>query len=351
MRYADSLTANGGAVSPALVVEWPRATLGGAATFSRFASGWSSQGAMNASVFSHSVGLVVGELATTAGGSAHEDGTRTGQALGVARAHLMADRSGAWVGGGAGRTWDGSVWRNVVNGEIGAWMTAAGARLVAATTPTSVDDSVRYTDSQLSAHWAKSSVELGAEIGFRAGTTGSIVGGSGRRWGSVAATTWLAPRVGLVLSGGTYPIDLTQGFPGGRFLTLSIRLRSASALADPPAGSADRRDSNPGSSAGEPAITFRAWPQPQGIVVLQIAAAGAKAVEVSGDFTGWKPVQLTASAGGIWTVSLPIARGTHQINFRVNGGRWMVPPGLPPITDEFGIGGPPGHRIEGPPTT
>jgi len=33
---------------------------------------------------------------------------------------------------------------------------------------------------------------------------------------------------------------------------------------------------------------------------------------------------------------MPIARGTHQINLRVNGGRWIVPPGLTPITDEFG---------------
>jgi hypothetical protein len=145
MRYADSLTANGGAVSPAIALEWPRATVGGAATFSHFPSGWSSQGAVNGSVFSHAAGSLVAELAGTAGGSAHQDGTRTGQALASFRGHLMTDRSGGWAGGGMGRTWDGESWRNVLSGELGGWMKASDATFVASVTPTDVD-SLRYTD-------------------------------------------------------------------------------------------------------------------------------------------------------------------------------------------------------------
>ncbi len=335
MRYADTLSANGGSLSPALAVEWPRGTVGGAATFSHFQSGWSSQGAMNASVFSRPAGLLVGELAATAGGSAHQDGTRTGQGLGSARAHLMADRAGAWLGGGTGRTWDGADWRSVMAGEMGAWMKAGEATLVASTAPTAVDDSVRYTDSQLSAHWSGSSIELGAEFGVRAGATGAIIGGSGRHWGSIAVTTWIVPRVGMILSGGTYPIDLTQGFPGGRFLTLSMRLRSSPARAP-----TDPHESSGGGFANgqpsEPVLTFRALPPSRGLVVIEVTMTGARSVEVSGDFTLWKPVRLTPSPGGVWRVSLPMVRGTHQINLRVNGDRWIVPPGLTPITDEFG---------------
>ena len=334
MRYADSLTANGGALSPAIAVEWPRATLGGAATFSKFASGWSSQGAMNASVFSHEAGALVAELAGTAGGSAHQDGTRTGQALASARGHLMADNGGAWVGAGAGRTWDGDSWRRVISAELAAWTKAGAATFVASVAPTSVDDSVRYTDSQLSAHWSRSVVEIGAEVGIRAGATGAIIGGTGRRWGSVATTTWLARRVGLVLSGGTYPIDLTQGFPGGRFVTLSLRLRSAPTISS--SSSADRRTNTAASAENrEPAITFQATPVAAGQVRLEIAAPGATSVEVSGDFTAWKPIQLIRSSEK-WMVAVPIARGTHQINIRLNGGPWTVPPGLTPISDEFG---------------
>ncbi len=336
MRYADSLTANGGSVSPALAIEWPRATLGGAATVSRFASGLSSQGAMNASVFSHAAGLFVAELEGTAGASAHQDGTRTGQALGGFRGHLMADHSGAWLGGGMGRTWDGQTWRNVLNAELAGWFKADNVTLVASTTPTSVADTVRYTDSQLSMHWSRSVVELGGEIGFRAGATGAVVGGSGRRWGSVATTAWVAPNVGVVLSGGTYPIDLTQGFPGGRFVTLSLRIRSS-----PPAvessRSADASGAAPANGANrEASLSFRTLPTDGGQVQLEVHAPDARSVEVSGDFTSWRPVPLSRAGGGRWVVSLPIPSGTHQINVRVNGERWMVPPGLPPITDEFG---------------
>ena len=337
MRYADSVNSNGGSVSPAVAFEWPRATLGGAATFSHFASGWSSQGALNGSMFSRGVGPLVGEFAATAGGSAHQDGTRTGQALGNIRGHFMAEHVGAWLGGGTGQTWDGFVWRNIVATELGAWVKGWDATFVASAVPTSVADSIRYTDSQLSAHWMRPGLnfELGAEIGTRAGATGAIIGGSGRHWGSIAVTQWFAPKVGLIVSGGTYPIDLTQGFPGGRFLTVSVRFRTA-----PPREKADPRGSSGSVSsdgaASEPSMTFRALPPFHGAVLLEVTAFGARQVEVSGDFTSWKAVKLSSSGGGVWQVSLPITRGTHQMNIRVNGGPWLVPPGLPRLTDEFG---------------
>jgi hypothetical protein len=337
MRYADSINANGGSLTPAVAVEWPRGTLGGAATFSHFASGWSSQGALNASMFSRGAGPLVGEFAATAGGSAHQDGTRTGQALGNIRGHFMADHAGAWLGGGTGRTWDGSDWRSVIATELGAWLKAWDATVVASMAPTSVADSIRYTDSQLSAHWTRpgSSLEVGGEIGARTGASGAIIGGSGRHWGSIAVTQWFAPHVGVILSGGTYPIDLTQGFPGGRFLTISVRVRSA-----PAKERASPRESGVVASAdgasSEPTLTFRALHPLHGFVLLEISAPGASMVEVSGDFTSWKPVKLAVSTAGVWRVSLPMSRGTHQINLRVNGGPWLVPPGLTHLTDEFG---------------
>jgi len=109
-----------------------------------------------------------------------------------------------------------------------------------------------------------------------------------------------------------------------------MRLRSS-----PP----DTREFNPGGigkASSELGITFKARHPSKGLVALEISAVGAKTVEVSGDFTAWKPVRLTPSPDGVWRISLPIAVGAHQVNVRVNGGRWLVPPGLTPITDEFG---------------
>jgi len=37
-----------------------------------------------------------------------------------------------------------------------------------------------------------------------------------------------------------------------------------------------------------------------------------------------------------WSVTLPLKRGNYQMNVRVNGGQWLVPPGLLSMVDEFG---------------
>ena len=39
---------------------------------------------------------------------------------------------------------------------------------------------------------------------------------------------------------------------------------------------------------------------------------------------------------GAWSVALPIERGKYQMNIRINGGQWTVPPGLLTMADEFG---------------
>ena len=65
-------------------------------------------------------------------------------------------------------------------------------------------------------------------------------------------------------------------------------------------------------------------------------APGARSVELSGDFTSWDPVSLTAAGDGWWTARLPIRRGTYQVSIRRDGGRWLVPPGLVGVRDEFG---------------
>jgi hypothetical protein len=59
-------------------------------------------------------------------------------------------------------------------------------------------------------------------------------------------------------------------------------------------------------------------------------------VEVSGDFTQWAPVSLERASDGWWTTSVRADPGTYQMNLRVDGGQWMVPPGMLTMKDEFG---------------
>lgn len=328
MRYADSISSNGPSLSPSVAVDWPRSSLAASGTYSHFSGGSSSQGAVSGSVFTPSAGPLVGELAGIAGGSVHADGSRTGQMLGIGRLHAMSTNRGAWIGAGAGRTWDGAVWRSVLASEAGGWLNSGDVSFVGSVAPMRVDDTIEYVDTQLSTRWASPRFELGASVGVRGGAHVPAIGGTGSGWGSVAAVAWFAPRIGLVLDAGTYPVDLTQGFPGGRFATLSLRLRTSPERNRSASGPTD-----PVSVKG--VASFSVQPGSDG-ATIRVRAPTAQSVEVMGDFTLWRPVALRNAGDGSWMLTVRLAPGTHQMNLRVDGGAWTVPPGLPAVGDEFG---------------
>lgn len=347
VRYADSLDVSAATLSPAFDFITSSTTLSGAGTFAQGGSGvWSLQGQLAASAFTPSLGSMRAELAGSVGGSAHEDGTRTGELLARARLHFMKRAWGVWAGGGGGRTWDGDVWRNMLVGEAGAWARAGTSTIVLGTEPAVVDDTIRYTDTQLSARWASTRLELGGVVGARAGHGLPTVAGSRRAWGSISATFWLGEHLGLVAGGGSYPVDFTQGYPGGRFVQVGIRMavgrmkNSASAAgARGRAGEMDR-DSRIGGASGTKLVSaFDTRPGAGDQVTLRVRAPAAHTVDISGDFTSWEAVRLERGADGWWTVTLPIESGTHQLNVRIDGAAWLVPPGLMAITDESGSSG------------
>ena len=331
MRYADSISSNGPSLSPSIWLDWARTSLAAAGTYSNFSGGWSSQGALSGSVFTPSAGLMVAEFAGSAGGSLHADDSRTGQMLGMARLHAMGTSRGAWVGAGAGRTWDGLLWRTVLASEAGAWLTRSGLSFVGSVAPMQVDDTIKYVDTQLSSRWVSPRLELGASVGIRGGAHVPAIGGTGNNWGSVALVGWLAPQVGFVLDAGTYPVDLTQGFPGGRFVTLSLRLRTSPRHDSRSAAAASADD----AARVKGVATFSVQPASSG-AVIRVLAPGARTVEVMGDFTTWRPMAMRPAGDGSWFLAVSADRGAHQMNLRIDGGAWSVPPGLPAVTDEFG---------------
>ena len=224
--YADSIHSAGSSLNPALRIDWGNGTLGAFGNVSRVAGGVSAQGMLAPSIFTPSVGPFSGELAASLGGSTHPDGTRTGQTLAFARAYMSRTDVGAWVGGGVGRTWDGAMWRGVRQAEVGAWAQRNGVTSLLTVTPVSVADSIRYTDIQAALRYPTRTFELGLSLGTRAGSVGPAIGGTSRTWGSVSAVAWVSSMFAVVGSAGTYPVDLTQGYPGGRFVSISLRIAS-----------------------------------------------------------------------------------------------------------------------------
>ena len=325
MQYADSIDATALAVTPAFWLELPSSLFSTTATLSYFTGGgWSAQGNAGGSIFTPRVKHFFGEVEGGAGGSTRDDRSRTGQLIGIARGHLSSDNYGAWIGGGVGTTWDGVTWRSLKQAEGAAWARSGNASAFVSATPIVVDDSIRYTDAQISGALSLPRVDLNASAGFRSGSRLPTLGGTAKSWGSVSVTAWMMSRFALVASAGTYPVDLTQGFPGGRFASVGVRFgsRRFQPSIAPVLETMSRKNFEIRHLGSQ--------------TELRVRAPSANTVEVMGDFTDWSTVSLRSVENGWWAVQLPISPGIHEMNVRIDGGSWTVPQGLPRKSDEFG---------------
>lgn len=341
----DDARVTAATVSPALRLDAPLAALDAGGTFSEGAAGaWTMQGAVAGSLFTPPAGPLRGELGATVGGSAHRDGTRTGLMLGRARLHVAGATRGLWVGGGGGRTWDEAAgWHRTAVGDIGAWAALGRVTLSVAAAPTAVDTApgagVRYTDAEAAVRWAGGRAELAGSLGGRASGGPGTTGWGPATWGSAAATWWMAPRVAVVAAAGAYPVDYAQGFPGGRFGSVALRFAVGGAAPPRPAAPASPTDA-PEAAPVAPAFGVHDAGRDSATGMtrraLRVRADGASRVELMGDVTDWAPVLLRRTADGWWEVTLPARAGAHQLNVRLDGGRWLVPPGLTALPDDFG---------------
>jgi 1,4-alpha-glucan branching enzyme len=69
---------------------------------------------------------------------------------------------------------------------------------------------------------------------------------------------------------------------------------------------------------------------------VRVRAPASDRVEIMADFTDWQPVTLVRTPDGYWEATLPVARGQHRLNVRLDGGDWVVPTNVARVTDEFG---------------
>ena len=170
------------------------------------------------------------ELTGYAGGSTHQDATRTGEALANARIHFSRSGAALSLAPGGGTTWDGSGWRRVLLGEIGAWADFGAGTAVLKVSPVSVDDSAKYVDGQLAVNWTSGRLDLSTLAATRWGSRAPFDPTGTRTWASVNVTAWATPVFGIVGATGTYPVDPTQGFPADASYPWGSALRPVAAM-------------------------------------------------------------------------------------------------------------------------
>jgi hypothetical protein len=290
----------------------------------RFGDGtWSADGGGVAAWRPARFGGFEPELVGSASGGAANGADFTSAVGTQLRIHRPIGAGSFFVGGGG-------IWSNGVAGpqtttsmEIGGTATFSGVEATATVVPSRVDES-RYTDYSIYLRReGRLTLELsGGHRTLRSGDPESWVGGS--------AEFGLGGPLTLVAAAGEFPSDVAQGFPGGRYLTIGMRIggRARSALPSRDAPRIARPLPWPGASL---AVRDLGGGRRQ----LIVAATGAERVEVAGDFSDWEPLALTRD-GRLWKVELTLPPGIHKINIRIDGGAWRVPPGTVPSADEFG---------------
>jgi hypothetical protein len=140
-------------------------------------------------------------------------------------------------------------------------------------------------------------------------------------WGRVGATYPLSSRLALAVAAGAEPARIGLGLPASSFLSVALRVRPWRSFS--------------GADSTTPAA-FTVQPAGEKQYHIVYVAPTATSVELSGSFSNWRPVALSSSSRpGVWEATVTLERGTHQINIRVDGGRWLPPPGLPRAEDDF----------------
>ena len=329
IQYADTVNATAASISPQVYIDWGSRILQAGGTYSQFGSDWSLQGEANGSVFAP-VSRFVGELAGFIGGSTHRDGAHTGELLVNARLHAAHRRIEWFFGAGAGRTSFGGETRTLVLGEAGLSRSLSQGAVTLTATPVAMGDSIRYADGQAVLSLQRGRTDLSALLGARVGDQLTPLGRTARVWGNASVTSWLTSRAAIVLSGGTYPIDPTQGFPGGRFISLAIR------LTHPRVSRLVRVDDSAMPGTVDAGVERFGIENNHGVVTFKVFAPSAHTVELTGDFTRWDPQAMTPVGNGWWVTTRALNPGKYQINLRVDGGKWIAPPGLLSMLDEFG---------------
>jgi hypothetical protein len=309
---------------------------------------WNFQGLSQAALRSPNLGIFRAELLGEVDWTWHHQVAGSATVTGELRGYVAPTPSALlWVGQARGSAWSLNQRRPLVRSTVGTSARLGRIRLGVTLANTSFDllrggsseggpaadsaltgrpDTLRlerrtvFTDAVLSGHWEHSALDLDLSLGRRfSRTTPQIT-----LW-DVTAVRSLAGPLAVLASTGRSGSDPVTALPGSRYLVVGLRVKLSGGSRAVPA-----LPSTPEHAAlriGPARITGRE---------VLLRAPGARTVELAGDFTDWRPVELAPAPGSDWRVVLPIVPGLHRLAVRIDGRTWQAPPGTRRLMSEFG---------------
>lgn len=344
VRYENGLTLGALTMFDAVTVRRPRTTTSAWGLVSLFNDGrWSLQGALEGMRRSDSLlaparwqGVfqsVHSEVSLGAASTAQSGYMPTLQLSTRGRLVFDHEGHGARTGGALFRTFDGQAWRTTVLGEATVWQ-RRGAGVVSLTgnaMQLAVGDFLG--DLQADFQWSNGQTYLGTAAGVRLGESqrGTVA------WTSVSVTWPLREDIWTSFSIGSYPADLIQNLPGGRFFSLTMRLPNGRLppLRLPPPPPPPKPVMEPLPVTHRLALVIGYPLDSADLREIRVWAPGVQTVELVADFVDWVPVPLIKQPDGVWRGYYRVAPGLHRLNLRLDRSEFDVPTNLRAMPDDF----------------
>ena len=345
VRYESGQTNGALTLYDAVILANERSTRSGYSLLSVFDDGRvSMQGGLEAARRSAALPVVAqfrpwftavrGEMVVDAATTIQTGFMPTAALTGRARIRFERDDQGGHAEGAVARAFDGRIWQTVLMGEARAWMRRGSVVSGFRTTAMQLGVGDVLTDNEGEVEWLAGRGVVSSSLGVRLGEAerGTTA------WGGASITWPVLLDAWATLSLGSYPADLIQNLPSGRYVSFGLRLPHGRlpAFRRPPLPPPPPRPRTPDLPVSL-RLAMVTGPSLDSTHIREVAvwAPGARVIELMADFVDWVPVPLIRQPNGEWRGYYRIAPGLHRVNIRIDGADLDVPLNWPTDKDEF----------------
>ena len=271
---------------------------------------------------------LTGELGSVAGSNTNGG---AGTALLSGRALWQASAGGAWLratGHGSERTHttlsgggvDAGAWWGTPRLQVAAAVAHEWTRAELFTGPLRTGYAgttrVRYGEGTLTMHTEGDLVTLDLSASSRRDPDASHLFEQGL---GVTGAFWMRESMAVVLQYSRQLPDWVRGSDAADIVSVGLRFGQAS----------------PATARSARFIPIVQVSDADGSRTLRVHVAGARQVDVMGDFTDWE-VQPLSRNGTVFERTVTLASGTHRLLVRIDGGAWRPAANTPAVDDDLG---------------